>query len=25
VLNDVRLQVNGDGAAYGQLAIGYRY
>jgi hypothetical protein len=25
VLNDVRLQFNGDGAAYGQLAIGYRY
>ena len=25
VLNDVRLQFNGDGAAYGQLAVGYRY
>jgi hypothetical protein len=25
VLNDVRLQFNGDGAVYGQLAIGYRY
>jgi hypothetical protein len=25
VLDDVRLQFNGDGAAYGQLAVGYRY
>ncbi len=25
VLNDARLQFNGDGAAYGQLTIGYRY
>jgi hypothetical protein len=25
VLDDVRLQFNGDGAVYGQLSIGYRY